>query len=98
MLVIQERFRCKPGKAKELAEKFKKSNELMEKATGRTMGRVLVDVVSDYWTVVLEHEAEDLAALEAEMNERVEIEGMEEVMAGYMDLVEGGGREIFRIA
>lgn len=98
MLVIQERFRCKPGKAKELVEKFKKSNELMEKATGRSMGRVLVDVVANYWTVIIEHEAESMAELEKEMTQRVEVEGVDKAMEGYMDLVEGGRREIFRIA
>jgi len=98
MIVVFEKFKCKPGKAKELVEKLKKSNELMEKEAGRSMGRVLVDVVADYWTVIIEHEAEDLAALEREMNHRVEIEGMDEVMKGYMDLVESGSREIYKVA
>jgi uncharacterized protein (DUF427 family) len=56
----------------------------------------MTDVVSNYWTVVLEGEVENLAAFE---NHRgfTSQEKVKEIMASYMDLVGGGKREIFQI-
>lgn len=97
MLLIRDVFRCKPGKSRELAEKLKATVPLLEKADGFVNCRVTVDLVGDYWTVVLESEAADLSQLERHLREYSSRPEMREVMAGYMDLVDGGHREIHRI-
>lgn len=96
MLVIREVFRCKPGKAGALIEKFKAVNAVAEKA-GVSPGRIMVDAVSTYWTVITEFEAEDMATFEREMQEYGSSDEMRAAMDGYMELVDGGHREIFRV-
>ena len=97
MLVFREVFRCKPGKSGALIEKFKAMSAVMERR-GKPMGRILVDAVSTYWTVVVEFEAEDLATFEREMQESGDDAEARAAMEGYHDLIEGGHREIFRVA
>lgn len=60
-------------------------------------GRILVDAVADYWTVVLESEVADLAEFERHMAAWGKVPAVAEIMRGYMDLVDGGRREIFRV-
>lgn len=97
MFVIRDVFRCKPGHSKAIAERFKKGSLLMKKMKGVVSARVLVDYVADYWTVVLEMEVESLADYEQQMNEYSSSEAFGAIMKGYMDEVEGGHREIFKI-
>jgi len=98
MFVVRNVFKCKPGKAKALIEKLKKANELMERAGAVNNQRVLVDEVAAFWTVVIENEVEDMAKFAESMQQYGSRTDVQEAMAGYMDLVEGGYREIFRIA
>ena len=98
MKVIRNVFKCKPGKAKELIEKVKKANALMKEAGAVISERVLVDEVATFWTVVIENEVEDMAKFEESMKEYASREDVQQAMAGYMDLVDGGYREIFRVA
>ena len=58
--------------------------------------KIITDVVSNYLTVVLEGEVESLAAFENHKGFTSQVK-VKEIMAGYMDLVEGGKREIFQI-
>jgi len=96
MIVIREVFRCKPGKANPLIERFKAMNAVSERR-GLKTGRILVDAVSTYWTVVTEFESESLTAFEAEMAAYGDDEEMGDAMAGYHDLVDGGHREVWRV-
>jgi len=98
MHVIRNVFKCKPGKAKNLIEKFKKSTELLGQSDAVISERVLVDEVATFWTVVIETEVEDLAKFGQAMQEYGSRKDVQEAMAGYMDFVEGGYREIFRVA
>jgi hypothetical protein len=98
MFVVRNVFKCKPGKAKGLIEMLKKANSLMEGAGAVTNQRVLVDEVAAFWTVVIEHEVEDMAKFAESMQQYGSRADVQEAMAGYMDLVDGGYREIFRIA
>jgi hypothetical protein len=59
---------------------------------------VLIDYIADYWTVVLEQEVGDLQAFERHMAEYREDPRVRESTAGYMEMVDKGHREIFRIA
>ncbi|MFP5246490.1 MAG: hypothetical protein ACLGH0_07320 [Thermoanaerobaculia bacterium] len=96
MLVIRDVFRCKPGHAKDIAARFKQLIPAMEK-DGFTNCRVMVDYVADYWTVVLESDCETLEQFEGHMRAFGQRPEVQEVMRGYMDLVDGGHREIYRI-
>lgn len=99
MIVIRNVFKCKPGKAKTVIEKFKRANELMTNAGADGFKeRVLVDEVATFWTVVIETEVEDLAGFAAAMQEYGSRADVQEAMSGYMDMVESGYREIFKIA
>ncbi|MBV8517808.1 MAG: hypothetical protein JO197_10455 [Acidobacteria bacterium] len=98
MYVIRDVFQCKPGKAKELAERFKKTFASMEQHDGFSNNRVLIDVVANYWTVVLESDAPSLEDFERHMREYSARPEVQEIMSGYMELVVGGHREIFRVA
>lgn len=97
MYVVRDVFRCKPGHSKPVAERFKKSFPLMQKMKGFVSARVLVDYVTSYWTVVLEIEVQSLADFERQMDEYSASPEFREAMKGYMDEVDGGHREIFKI-
>ena len=95
MFVIRNIFKCKPGKAKNLVEKFQKALPMMQEIAKH---RIMVDEVATFWTVVVETEVEDLAAFEKMLKERGGRQDVQDAMEGYMDLVDSGHREIFRVA
>ncbi len=97
MYLVRDIFQCKPGKAGELAGRFKKTFPSMQTEDHFRNCRVLVDAVANYWTVVLECEFDSLADFEHHMAEYSRRDDVREAMGGYMDLVEGGRREIFRV-
>lgn len=97
MYLVRDVFRCKPGQSKSVAEKFKKGVALMKPMRGFVSARVLVDYVASYWTVVLEAEVESMAIFEQQMNEYSSSAEFRETLKGYMEQVEGGQREIFKI-
>ena len=101
MLLIRELMYCKPGKVRPLLEKFQAMAKLNEKM-GMGKMRILTDFSgAPYWTLVAEFEVHNLKALEdmfagAGANE-ADMKQMEELMKGYHDLVDHGGREIYKI-
>jgi hypothetical protein len=95
MYLIRDTFQCKPGKAKELVKKFKQTTPFMEQQHLKNV-RIMTDIVSSYWTVVLEGEVESLSQFENQKGFTSQPK-VKEIMAGYMDLVDGGKREIFFI-
>ena len=97
MYVIRNVFRCKPGKSKALIEKFKATHELMKKDI-QLDDRILLDEVAGFWTVVVEVNVENIAEFENAMKERGSREDIQRSMAGYMDMVDSGYREVFRVA
>lgn len=97
MYLVRDIFQCKPGKAGDLAARFKKTIPSMQTEDRFRNCRVMVDAVAGYWTVVMECEFESLADFEHHMAEYSKREDVRAAMAGYMDLVKGGRREIFRI-
>jgi len=92
MYIVRDTFNAKPGQAKNLIEKFQAALPDFRREGVRGL-RILVDSVSDYWTVVLEIEVEDLGMYFA----MAENPAGREKLAGYLDYVLGGKREIFRI-
>lgn len=93
MYLVREVFKTKPGKAKDLVKIFKEAGKHVE-GMGKT--RIMTDAVSNYWTVILEMEAESLAAWE-KMAGTTQKPEVKEIMKDYMTLLEGGHREIFKI-
>jgi hypothetical protein len=96
MYLIRDVFHTKPGKAKELVKKFKQVQPFMEKQ-GMKDFKVMTDIATTYWTVVLESEVEDLSMFAKEVRGGTPDPEFGKIMEGYMDLVEGGHREIFLI-
>lgn len=97
MLLIRDVFRCRPGKAAEVARRLQRTIPSSEAEDGFRHSRVLVDYVGPYWTVVLEAEADDLAQFEHHMRGYAARPAVRDAMGDYTDLVESGHREIFRI-
>ena len=95
MYLVRDVFQCKPGKAKELVNKFKQTLPFMEEQKLKNV-RIMTDVVSNYWTVVLEGEVNSLAEFENRRGFTSQLK-VQEIMKDYMTLVEGGKREIFQI-
>jgi hypothetical protein len=95
MYLIRDTFACKPGKAKDLVRIFKETRTIMEEHEYKNV-RILTDIVSNYWTVVLEVEVESLQDFENRrgFTSRPEVR---EIMKDYMTLVTGGKREIFNV-
>jgi hypothetical protein len=103
MFLVRDIMHCKPGKVRPLVEKFVAMSALMEKA-GQGKMRVMTDFVADrYWTLVSEYEIESLDAFEKMMAgmggtmDEASMKEMEELMKGYHDLVESGGREVYKL-
>lgn len=59
--------------------------------------RILVDYVATFWTVVLEIETEDVSGYEKQLSDYGSRADVQQAMSGYLDFVESGHREIFRI-
>ncbi len=95
MFLVRDVFRTKPGMAKELVKRFKQTFPHMQSA-GVKNPRVMTDAVAGYWTVVLELEIDSLGNFE-NMQGFTSKPEVTEIMKGYIDLVETGYREIFKI-
>lgn len=94
MFIIRNVFRCKPGQARNAIDKFKAALPMMQDMAKQ---RILVDEVATFWTVVIETEVEDLAAFEKLLKERGQHKEVQDAMSGYMDFVDSGYREIYRV-
>lgn len=96
MYLIRDVFRARPGKAKNLVNAFKQAAPFME-AEGFSNIKIMTDTVANYWTVVLQTECESLDVYEKNARGFSSKPQVSEIMKGYMDFVEGGHREIFKI-
>ena len=96
MYVIREVLNCRPGKVREMVERFRALSDALEER-GEEPLRLLTDVSGEpFWTVVAEatvERVEDFFALEEEL---MSDDTVREAMAGYHDLVANGRREVFR--
>jgi hypothetical protein len=97
MYVIREVLNCKPGKVRQMVDKFRQIS-LVLKELGHGPMRLLTDVSGEpYWTVVAEATVEkidDFFAIEQALRAN---EALRKTMADYHDLVASGRREIYRI-
>ena len=95
MVMIREVYYCKPGKVRALVDKFK----AMQALSGMPKSRIYTDLSAErFWTVVSETEVESVEAF-MKMGEGSPetVKKMEEIMAGYHELVEYGRREIYTV-
>lgn len=97
MYLIRDVFQCKPGTARQVAEMFKQTISSMEQEDGFRNCRVMVDYVASYWTVVLEAEVEEIQQFVHHMENYGKRPEVREALAGYMEMVASGHREIYRI-
>src|SRR5688572_2645625 len=97
MYLVREVFKSKPGKAKELVKKFKAAAPHFEKSGEGTNYKVLTDAVGSYWAVVVEFETADMGNFFSHLRNSPPSAELQEIMKGYIDLVEGGSREIYLI-
>ena len=97
MYVIREVLHCKPGKVRQMADKFRAISHALQEMGHEPM-RLLTDVTGEpFWTIVAEAKVEridDFFAMEQTLTAN---ETLRKTMADYHDLVESGRREIFRV-
>ena len=97
MYLIREVLNCRPGKVRQMVEKFRVLSDALE-GRGEEPLRLLTDVSGEpFWTVVAEAKVErvdDFFALEEEL---MADDAVREAMGGYHDLIDNGRREVYRI-
>ena len=97
MFLVRDIMYCKPGKARQMAEKFLALSRLGEQlGFGRL--RVMTDVSAErYWTVVSEMEVESLEDWSIKSQDAMQKPEFQDAMKGYHELIEHGRREIYTI-
>ena len=97
MYVIREVLHCKPGKVRQMAEKFGAISHALQEMGHEPM-RLLTDVTGEpFWTIVAEAKVEKIDDFFAVEQKLTADERVREAMADYHDLVESGRREIYRV-
>ena len=97
MYVIREVLHCKPGKVRQMVEKFKAISMVL-KGMGHEPMRVLTDVTGEpFWTIIAEAKVEAIDDFFAMEQALTADETLRKTMADYHDLVASGRREIYRI-
>ncbi len=97
MFLVRNIFYAKPGSGKALIKIFKEAAPYIEEGGNVKKSRILVDAVAHFWTIVIEHEVEDINSY-LDMSKKISHgEKVGEIMKGYTDLITGGKREIFKI-
>ena len=97
MYVIREVLNCKPGRVRQMVEKFTHISKVLTEA-GHTPMRLLTDVTGEpFWTVVAEAQVEKIDDFFAMEQTLAADETLRKAMADYHELVASGRREIYRI-
>jgi hypothetical protein len=97
MYVIREVLNCKPGKVRQMVEKFTQISMVLTDMGHEPM-RILTDVTGEpYWTVIAEATVEKIDDFFAVEQKLTTNETLRKTMADYHDLVDRGRREIYRL-
>ena len=97
MYVIREVLNCKPGKVRQMVEKFRSISTVL-KEMGQEPMRLLTDVTGEpYWTIIAEAKVEKIDDFFAMEQTLMSNPTLQKTMADYHDLVASGRREIYRI-
>ena len=97
MYVIREVLNCKPGKVRQMLEKFRSLSTVL-KEMGQEPLRLLTDVSGEpFWTIVAEAKVEKVDDFFAIEEKLMANETLRNTMADYHELVDRGRREIYRL-
>lgn len=97
MFLIRDIMYCKPGKARQMVEKFRALARISQQMGLGSM-RVMTDVSAErYWTVVSETEVASLEEYTRQSRRTMEVKEIQEAMKGYHDLLDYGRREIYML-
>lgn len=97
MYIIREVLNCKPGKVRDMLEKFRVLSVALGEL-GHEPLRLLTDVTGEaFWTVVAEANVETVDEFFAVEEKLMGNEAVRRAMDGYHGLVERGRREIYRV-
>jgi hypothetical protein len=97
MYVIREVLNCKPGKVRQMVEKFRSISAAL-KEMGQEPLRLLTDVGGEpFWTLVAEARVETIDDFFVMEQKLMTNETLREAMSDYHDLVDRGRREIYRL-
>jgi hypothetical protein len=97
MYVIREVLHCKPGKVRQMVEKFRRISTVL-KDMGQEPMRLLTDVTGEpFWTIVAEARVEKIDDFFAMEKTLMANQALQKTMADYHELVESGRREIYRV-
>src|SRR5262245_63987237 len=97
MYVIREVLNCKPGKVRQMLEKFRSISAVL-KEMGQEPMRLLTDVTGEpYWTVIAEGKVEKIDDFSAMERTIMTNETLQKTMADYHEMVARGRRGSYRI-
>jgi hypothetical protein len=97
MLVVREVLYCRPGKVRDLLEKFRQVNQVLSRM-GYPPFQFMTDVSGErFWTLVLQSQVEDVATFRRIEGEVMSDPEAQAAMQGYHDLVVEGRREIYSL-
>jgi len=97
MFMAREIMHCKPGRVKELVEKFKVLSEAL-KGMGYPPLRIYTDVSGEnYWTVVAEQDVKSIDEMSEQSRQTMSDPKVAAVMKGYHELVNDGRRELYKV-
>jgi hypothetical protein len=97
MYVIREVLNCKPGKVRQMVDKFRAISTVL-KDMGHEPMRLLTDVTGEpFWTIVAEAKVEKVDDFFAMEQALMTNEALRKTMADYHELLDSGRREILRI-
>jgi hypothetical protein len=97
MYVIREVLNCKPGKVRQMVQKFRCISTVL-KEMGQEPPLLLTEVTGEpFWTLIAEMKVdkiEDFFVIEQRLMAN---EGLRQTMGNYHDLIDHGRREIYRV-
>ena len=97
MYVIREILNCKPGKVREMIEKFNAISSVL-KEMGQEPMSLFTDVSGEpFWTVIAEARVESIDGFFDIEQRLMANEALRKAMSNYHELVSTGRREIYRI-
>jgi hypothetical protein len=97
MYVIREVLHCKPGKVRQMVDKFRAISHALEEMGHEPM-RLLTDVTGEpFWTIVAEAKVEKIDDFFGMERTLMSNEALQKTMSDYHALVESGRREIYRV-
>ena len=97
MFLVRDIMYCKPGKVRQMVQKFTALSKLAKDAGMGNM-RIMTDVCAErYWTVVAETEVKSIEEHAELARKSMADPRFQEAMKGYHDLIVKGRREIYQL-